>query len=133
MSAPSSPRPEQYARDVPIQKLRQSWNACLRASSALGAHQLLTSRGAGKAVLVPFSWYGRARQALGTAEEWEPLGSRGARPAISALVGRVASGEHIVLTSDGIELAALVPMPWHTEAVATLRPDAPLGELPPLD
>lgn len=127
-----SPAPESapYARTLPVHQLRTSWQACVRAAE-MGAHQLVTYRGAERCALVPHRWYMQARKAV-AAPEATVMPSAPARDGISGVTRDVAAGAHVLVTVDGYERLAVVPVQWRAEAVAAVPPEPLSGDLPPL-
>lgn len=130
METTPSERPlPRYDRTLTAAGVRKEWSESLSDAGTHGQHLLITRYRKPIAVLVPLSWYSQSTEAI-TAPEPRLVASEKARDTAAELFTDVGEHDaHIVIAVGAHQVAALLPVGWHTEAQRT-RADAAADHAP---
>lgn len=125
METTPSERPlPRYDRTLTAAGVRKVWSESLSDAGTHGQHLLITRYRKPAAVLVQLSWYRRAKAVI-TAPEPRHVASEEARDTAARQLTDISEHDvHVVITVGAHQVAALVPVGWHTEAQRTLESDS---------
>ncbi|MFF1713535.1 hypothetical protein [Streptomyces sp. NPDC058268] len=113
-----------YDRTLTAAGVRKVWSESLSDAGTHGQHLLITRYRKPAAVLVQLSWYRRAKEAI-TAPQPRHVASEEARDTTARQLTDISEHDvHVVITVGAHQVAALVPVGWHTEAQRTLESDS---------